>query len=138
MLVFFLGCVAVSVRDFLPPDGPYTRVLAKLPRITMQDGAPPGMDCRADLLQSLDLEGGREGGRESAHNENDGFRKTNTPRGKILDSRSSCSRPSEADMFPILYDLRVAHVAGWEPCNPHDPGRVSSVGTCAIQILHDP
>ena len=31
------------------------------------------------------------------------------------------------DLFPILYDL--AHVAGWEPYNLHDLGRVSWVGS---------
>ena len=98
MLVFFLGCVAVSVRDFLPPDGPYTRVLAKLPRITMQDGAPPGMDCRADLLQSLDLEGGREGGKEG--------RRAHTTRMTVFGRQTHLGEKSSIPAVHVLDLLR--------------------------------
>ena len=42
------------------------------------------------------------------------------------------------DRIPDLYDL--AHVAGWEPCNLHDLGQVSWVGSvliCTVQILQN-
>ena len=44
-------------------------------------------------------------------------------------------------IFPILYHLYnlydPAHVAGWNPENPHHLPHVSWVWICTVQILHN-
>lgn len=45
---------------------------------------------------------------------------------------------SEADLLPIWYLLEVVHVAGWDPCNPHDLAKVSWVGPVYyVQIMYN-